>query len=576
MIKVILGATIKLRDQFTVTMAKVAKETSAFRKEVEEAKKQIREMRDAKVQARLKVAEDTVSPRLEAIKKRLEPLRKKLVTVVAIKETVTDDVRRITTRLHILGRLTVRPVVAITDRATKVINAIRGRLTSLPGLISGVAAGIGVGKAVDLATTNEMQMVTMAAVLKSKEKAQQYMDWVTKEAARTPYSDIEMMTAATGIAPYAKDIETFKEYMKTAEVLAAINPAEGLEGATFALKEALSGDFVSLQERFNLPRNVINNLKEGKTTAEEFHQVVRKAAEAQGFTYDLVEKQSRTARGLWSTITGNLGTTMMKMGGGILEGLKPQLETIVNWMTTNGDQISKRATAIGQTIGNTIQTVSGWIRKYMPSIKAGIATVLDYLSPAFNTAKTTLGILWNAWQQAWPTISSILQTAWSIDGPVLNIIINTIRILGRVFQIVWPGIVAVVRTAWSILKPIFDAIATGIALIAKGVRWVAEKIGASPREVKVEKTGVGNLRAKGYATGLAYVPYDNFPALLHKGERVLTAAENRQYSRSRLPSTIIFEKLADQINASNPADVDRLLDKLEERLLQVAANMGTA
>lgn len=37
----------------------------------------------------------------------------------------------------------------------------------------------------------------------------------------------------------------------------------------------------------------------------------------------------------------------------------------------------------------------------------------------------------------------------------------------------------------------------------------------------------GNQPSLGRATGLEYVPYDGFPAILHQGEAVLTAAENR-------------------------------------------------
>ena len=34
------------------------------------------------------------------------------------------------------------------------------------------------------------------------------------------------------------------------------------------------------------------------------------------------------------------------------------------------------------------------------------------------------------------------------------------------------------------------------------------------------------------ASGLTRVPYDNYPALLHQGERVLTAQETRQADRA--------------------------------------------
>jgi hypothetical protein len=37
-------------------------------------------------------------------------------------------------------------------------------------------------------------------------------------------------------------------------------------------------------------------------------------------------------------------------------------------------------------------------------------------------------------------------------------------------------------------------------------------------------------------SGLDYVPYDNFPARLHEGERVLTKEENQAASRERRES----------------------------------------
>ena len=37
---------------------------------------------------------------------------------------------------------------------------------------------------------------------------------------------------------------------------------------------------------------------------------------------------------------------------------------------------------------------------------------------------------------------------------------------------------------------------------------------------------------RSYAYGISYVPYDNYPAILHEGERVLTASENRNYGKS--------------------------------------------
>lgn len=53
------------------------------------------------------------------------------------------------------------------------------------------------------------------------------------------------------------------------------------------------------------------------------------------------------------------------------------------------------------------------------------------------------------------------------------------------------------------------------------------------------RNGLTNISA--YKTGLAYVPYDGFIAELHKGERILTAAEALEYRNLRNPEVVVPE-----------------------------------
>jgi NACalpha-BTF3-like transcription factor len=54
---------------------------------------------------------------------------------------------------------------------------------------------------------------------------------------------------------------SIEELNRVAQLLAAVNPAEGLEGAGFALSELAAGDVTSIVERFNLSRQAVTALK---------------------------------------------------------------------------------------------------------------------------------------------------------------------------------------------------------------------------------------------------------------------------------------------------------------------------
>ena len=71
--------------------------------------------------------------------------------------------------------------------------------------------------------------------------------------------------------------------------------------------------------------------------------------------------------------------------------------------------------------------------------------------------------------------------------------------------------------------------------------------------------------ARGYAVGLDYVPYDNFPALLHQGERVLTANEARAQDRESGRQIVV--NISGEWHVRSDADVDAIAGALADKLL---------
>jgi hypothetical protein len=179
----------------------------------------------------------------------------------------------------------------------------------------------------------------------------------------------------------------------------------------------------------------------------------------------------------------------------------------------------------------------------------------------------------------------LLDALWT----AISIIWDIVGKLADVFKWAFEKVILpVIQTVWGILKPILQAFADLIKFIVDGAASVYNFFGdlfsGDDKKDKAydavvndkDKWSTGNFSAKGYAVGIGYVPRDNFPAMLHQGERVLTAAENAQLNRGGGGVSITIPKLADTINASNPQDVDAFLKKLEDRLEQVAGNMALA
>ena len=241
--------------------------------------------------------------------------------------------------------------------------------------IQALAAGArGLGDALGVGLVNEMEQVSASinAFTKDGEKTKQILAEIRTEANSTPFGFRELASATSALMPVAKMAKVgYMDLVKQAEVLAASNPMEGLGGASFALREAVSGDFTSIIERFNLSRTTINKLKAEGVPALE---IVRRAMLEMGFDSDLIAAKAQTLEGRWSTFMDTIDTVKMTIAQPIFDALKEGLIGLQGIFDSN------------------METIQAWSEKIATNIKA-VIDIGKALFVAFTQDAGAIGIV---------------------------------------------------------------------------------------------------------------------------------------------------------------------------------------
>ena len=214
-------------------------------------------------------------------------------------------------------------------------------------------------------------------------------------------------------------------------------------------------------------------------------------------------------------IVTSIGTAIFDNIDQILEWGQNMLDTLLEGINSNTGNIASVVTQIVTTFGT-------FILENLPEIiMAGVNLLLSIVQgiiasiPELATAATQAII-----QLASYIISAEnLEKLISLGGELINAlsegIENVVAELVSVGVKVVESIKSGISSAWSGLASWFNGLWNSLF----GDRTVSVS-------VKTSHSGGGGS----FANGLSYVPYDGFPAILHEGERILTAEENKAYN----------------------------------------------
>jgi phage-related protein len=299
-------------------------------------------------------------------------------------------------------------IEAASQKSSALGNAVKA--AAGVAAVGAVAVGASIGKAAyeGLQFNNTMEMVSaqLNAFTKDGAKSAAILDMIKQRAASTPFAFEDMAKAATALLPASKASGiALEELIKKAEILGASNPAAGLEGAAFSLKEALSGDFTSIVERFNLPRQRLKELKEQGVPALEAVGIAMKEL---GLDADLVTNLANTATGRWSTFKDTMVGVSATITKPLFDVLSGGLAGVNDWLSSNQPLIDQFAASLAGGVQFAINGVVG-----------GITALVGVIKPLSNYFATVVeeGQPLNAWlTQLSPTMASVAYAIGTVVG----------------------------------------------------------------------------------------------------------------------------------------------------------------
>ena len=206
-----------------------------------------------------------------------------------------------------------------------------------------------------------------------------------------------------------------------------------------------------------------------------------------------------------------------------------------------------------------INVVTKIIEFILPVLHSGLSLLAEMLSTKFKIAFEAVG---------------------NIFTNIKNIFQNIIDFVKNVFTGNWKGawqnVVDIFKNIWksmeNIVKTPINFIITAINTMINGINKLSFEVPDWVPGIGGETFGFDIPNVPKLRRGLEYVPHDDYPALLHKGEQVLTASERKERIQEQKekqkepknePSIVVkVDVHIERFENNSPSDIEDLAEEL--------------
>lgn len=417
-----------------------------------------------------------------------------------------------------------------------------------------------------IAAQRETDQISFNTLFGSADIASKFLSDLRTVAARTPFEYNDLTGMSKILSTYGYDEN---HILPTLEIVGDAGAALGMaaqdmnEVSTAIGRMNASGkttlEYVNpLQERgidavgalaenYGVSKgDIYDMISDGEIAGEEAARVILRAM-AESFA-GAMQNQSQTMSGLESTLEDANAELANAMGEGYnmarKEGLQDQIDFLGG---ETGQQMQDAYKMIGQWKAELENSKEEMQRDIMQAVMSGGALQFDY-----GDAQADIEASVQEMQQQY---ADALAVGGEEGGAQAGQVLARAQTLAISAYNASEGAQIALESELALAGQIRDDSASNSAFYNAGYtkgQAYSKGLAAAMRQSAAEKetpnlvqAGTTNnvtqsgsyLPGRGYAFGLDRVPYDDYPALLHEGERVLTASQAREQDAGKTPAS---------------------------------------